>query len=238
MPDWNQQLFLLLNAPAHPASWMVQPSILLADSPVAVVPLLLVGLWIWGAPSRRGSLLAVAGAILVGQGINQALGLLWFEPRPFMVPIGHTLMAHAPDNGFPSDHATFVWTLSAGLILTGAATRWGAAVCVYGFAVAWSRVWLGVHFPDDMAASALVAVACGGLARVARPAASAWLLPWPDRLYEAALPALRLPQSLIPRQVRDEQPLGTVLPGVPASTVPGSGCRAGLSRRGPRDECS
>ena len=173
---------------------------MLAASPVAAAPLLLIGLWVWGAASRRGALLAVAGAILVAQGVNLTLGLLWFDPRPFMVPIGRTLVAHAADNGFPSDHATLVWTLGLGLIMTGAAVRWGAAACVYGLAVAWSRVWLGVHFPDDMAGSALVALACGSLARAAAPTITVWALPLADRAYEAALPALRLPPALVPRR--------------------------------------
>src|SRR4051812_42388870 len=108
-----------------------------------------------------------------------------------MVPVGHTLLAHVPDSGFPSDHATFVWTLAAGLILTGAARPVGMFVFVYGSFVAWSRVYLGVHFPDDMLASALVALACGGLARAAVPAAALWLLPPANRSYETLLTTLR-----------------------------------------------
>ena len=202
LSDWNQHLFLLLNAPAHPAAWLVSGVIALAESPVVVAPLLLVALWIWGRPAHRGALLAVAGAMLVGQGINQILGLLWFEPRPFMVPIGHTLAAHVADNSFPSDHATFVWALGAGLWLSGAAPRWGRAVCLYGLAVAWSRVWLGVHFPDDMLISALVGAVSGGLAHMACPAADIWVRPFVERIYEGALPLLRLPAALIPRRQR------------------------------------
>lgn len=200
--DWNQHLFLLFDAPAHPAAWLVQDVTALADSPVIVAPLLLLALWIWGVPARRGALLAVAGASLVGQGFNQLLGLLWFEPRPFMVPVGHTLMAHTADNGFPSDHATLVWTLGAGLLLTGAAPRWGMAVCLYGGAVAWSRVWLGIHFPIDMLASAAVGAASGSLGRIGRPVIDIWVLPPLDRAYEGALPLLHLPAALLPRQQR------------------------------------
>ena len=200
MFTWNQNLFLLLNAPAHPPASLVEAVILLAGSPVAVAPALLVGLWVWGEPRRRGALLAVAAAILVGQGANQSLGLLWFDPRPFMVPVGHTLMAHAADNGFPSDHATLVWALGAGLLLTGAAPRWGVAISLYGAAVAWSRVWLGIHFPYDMLASGVVGFACGVLARTVRPAVETWVLPMADLAYEGALPVLRLPPALIPRR--------------------------------------
>jgi len=205
--DWNQPLFLLLNAPAHPGAWLVRSVAALADSPVIAAPSLLVALWIWGMPARRGALLAAAGALLVGQGFNQALGLLWFEPRPFMIPVGRTLMAHTADNGFPSDHATLVWTLGAALLLTRAAPRWGAAVCLYGGAVAWSRVWLGIHFPIDMLASALVGATSGSLGRVGRPVIDVWALPPVDQAYEGALRLLRLPVTLVPRR-RPCEPTG------------------------------
>jgi len=199
MSGLNQQLFLLLNASAISHGWVVQAIILLADSPVVVGPAVLVGLWVWGPTSRRGALLSVAGAMLAGQAVNQLLGLVIFDPRPFMVPLGHTLMTHVADNGFPSDHATFTWTLGVGLILTAAALRWGAFVCAYGVAVAWSRVWLGIHFPEDMMGSAFVAFGCGGLARLGAPVASTWLLPFTDRSYQVMLRLLHLPPALFPR---------------------------------------
>ncbi len=200
MLEWNRQLFLSINAGAAPAAWLTNIVAALASSPAAVAPLLLVGLWVWGVPSRRGALLGVAVATVAAQGVNMTLGLLWFDPRPFMVPIGHTLVAHVADNGFPSDHATLVWTLGAGLWLTGAAPRWGAAVCLYGAAVAWSRVWLGVHFPVDMLASGMVGVLLGGCARAVRPGIDRLLLPLADRAYERAVRSMRLPASLVPRR--------------------------------------
>ncbi len=140
MPEWNQQLFLFINASAAPNAWLTQMADIIASSPVVVGPLLMVALWVWGRPTRRGRLLAVAGGMLIGLGINQVLGLLYFEPRPLIIGLGHTLLSHVPDNSFPSDHATFIWTLGVGLVASGAARRWGAAVCLYGMSVAWSRV--------------------------------------------------------------------------------------------------
>ncbi len=202
MSGWNQQLFLLINASAEPDAWLVQCAALLANSPALVAPALLVALWVWGHPAKRGALLSVTGGILIGLGINQLLGLLYFEPRPFMMEIGHTFLPHVPENSFPSDHATLVWTLGLGLIATGTAQRWGALVCLYGAGVAWSRVYLGVHFPIDMIASIPVALASGGIARIGQPVLATRVLPLVDELYEAALRTLRVPPMLVPRQVR------------------------------------
>ena len=205
MPGWNQQVFLLINASAEPSVWLVQCAAVLAESPVVVAPVLLVTLWIWGPPARRGHLLSVAAGMLIGLGINQLLGFLYFEPRPFMIGIGHTLLQHVPENSFPSDHATLVWTLGIGLIVTGAAPRWGAVICLYGVGVAWSRVYLGLHFPIDMIASVPIALMGGATARIAQHAVAIWILPLVDELYEAALRILRVPPVLVPRQIRSDR---------------------------------
>lgn len=199
---WNQHLFLAINASADSAAWVVTLAGLVANSPDVLGPALLVGLWVWGPPAERGALLAVAGGVLVALGINLVAGMIWFEPRPFMAGIGHTWLRHAADNSFPSDHATFVWSLGAGLIFTRAARGWGGATCVYGVLVAWSRVYVGVHFPIDMMASVPIALAGGGVACVARPVVAAWVLPVAGGMYEAALPMLHLPANLFPRQAR------------------------------------
>lgn len=205
MPAWNQRLFLLINASADPNAWLVQLARMIANSPVVVGPVLLVALWVWGQPSRRGGLLSVAGGMLIGLGINQGLGFLYFEPRPFMIGLGRTLLSHVPENSFPSDHATFIWTLGVGLIMTGVARRWGMVVCLYGAGVAWSRVYLGVHFPIDMIASIPVAAVSGGIARVGHPTVATRALPLADGFYEAALRAFRVPPVLAPRQVRSDR---------------------------------
>ncbi len=206
MSGWNQHLFLLINAGPHPIVWIVDAALLIAGSPVVVAPALLIVLWVWGRPDRRGGLLAVAGGMVIGLCINFGLGLIWFEPRPFMVGLGHTLLAHAPDNSFPSDHVTFTWALGAGLIATGAARRTGVVVCLYGVSVAWARVFLGVHFPIDMLASAGVGAVSGGIAVATRPWVAVTVLPVADRLYEGTVAILHLPPVLVPRQGRQLGP--------------------------------
>jgi len=209
MPGWNQRLFLLINAAADPNTWLVHLARIIANSPVVIGPVLLITLWVWGRPAKRGGLLSVAGGILVGLGINQVLGFVYFEPRPFMIGLGHTLLVHLPDNSFPSDHATFVWGLGLGLLSTKAAQKLGAAVCLYGVAVAWSRVYLGVHFPIDMIAAGPVAVVAAGFARISQPSVTSWVLPLPDGMYETSLRVLRLPSALIPRQPAIRAPILT-----------------------------
>ena len=150
MEDWNATIFLALNAPEHPAAGLVMFAVALAQWAIFLVPVLLVVLWLWGdRQSRAGLLLAFFGAELA-LAFNQIIALLWYHPRPFAVPIGRTLVEHVADSSFPSDHMTFLLAVGLGL-LAWTQQRWaGLQVLALAVPVAWSRLFLGVHFPLDM----------------------------------------------------------------------------------------
>jgi len=202
---WNEQLFLIINASGASATAGVELARLLANSPIVVAPVLLTGLWVWGSPNRRGGLISVALGMLIGLSVNQLLGFAYFEPRPFMIGIGHTLLQHPSDNSFPSDHVTFIWAMGFGLISTRSARGYGVVTCLYGMGVAWARVFLGVHFPLDMMASFVVAITSAGIAAFCQPVVTTWVLPVADGMYEMLLQVLHMPQMLIPRQSRHDQ---------------------------------
>lgn len=189
---WNQYIFLLLNAPAHPDAVVVEAAKFAANWLVVAAALLMGYLWIWGPAMKRSALIAVAISTALALGINLFLGFLWFEPRPFMIGLGHTLMSHAPDNSFPSDHATFMWSLGLGLVATRASRRAGWLVAIFGAAVAWARIYLGVHFPVDMIGSFAVAVVSAAIACALVPVVKRRLLPVIEDWYEAILAKLCL----------------------------------------------
>jgi len=200
MLRWNHDLFLLINASESPAAPIVLIANLFASSPVYVVPALLIFLWVRGRTSARGGLLSVTLGLVAGLGINQILGLLWHEPRPFMIGLGHTLTNHVVENSFPSDHATLIWSLAFGLIATQAASPWGIAVSIVGLLVGWARIYLGVHFPIDIFASVFVALASAAIARLTNPPIAKRILPTIDGSYEGVLRSLSLPIGLFPRR--------------------------------------
>ncbi len=200
--SWNTALFLSLNAASRPDTFELSTIESLASLPVLLAPVLLVSLWIAGPSGQRPALIAVGIALFVGQGMNWLLGLIWFEPRPFMAGIGHTWMAHAPDNGFPSDHATLAWSLGLALVLTGASIRWGLAACAAGVAAGWARVRLGVHFPVDVLASVPVGLLAGIFARGVLPPVGLWVAPLAEHAHGALCERLRLAQ----RDSHDEPP--------------------------------
>lgn len=190
MPEWNVPLFLLLNASDLPGPAALLALEAMASAPVILAPVLLASLWIWGQAKRRAALMATGVGVFAGQAINLGLGLLFFDPRPFMAGIGHTWLAHVADNGFPSDHATLGWSLGLGLILTGASRRWGVVACLIGVATGWVRVFLGIHFPLDVLASIPAGLLAALIACVMLPAIRRWISPTAEHLYDASLKRL------------------------------------------------
>jgi undecaprenyl-diphosphatase len=86
------------------------------------------------------------------------------EKRPFQAHRVHQLIAHAPGQSFPSDHAT----ASFGIALAVAAFlswRWGLLLFALAIVVGFARVYAGIHYPGDIAGSLLVAAL--GVATVA-----------------------------------------------------------------------
>ncbi|MFM0220029.1 phosphatase PAP2 family protein [Paraburkholderia caledonica] len=160
----NRALFLSINATPSAPVWLIDIARFIADDVIYLVPLLLVALWLAGGEDRRAAAVRVCCAVLVALGINQLIGLGWMHPRPFMIGLGHTFIEHAPDSSFPSDHVTVLASGALTLLLAGE-RRYGLSMLLAGLAVAWARVFVGVHFPLDMAGA--VAVACVAYALVA-----------------------------------------------------------------------
>lgn len=153
---FNQALFLLINGTTATPAWLVGIAMLIADYVIWLIPLLLAAMWLWGNEAQRGLAVRACLVAMLGVGANQLIGLAWQHPRPFMIGLGHTFLPHAPDSSFPSDHATVFAGIALTLLL-GGARGLGGFTLVAGVAVAWARVFLGVHFPLDMLGAVVVA---------------------------------------------------------------------------------
>lgn len=75
---------------------------------------------------------------------------------------------------FPSGHATTSMTLVAALVMLTWGSGWGWFVGVVGssfvLAIAWTRLYLGVHYPSDILAGWLVSLAWAiGVSLIIRP---------------------------------------------------------------------
>ena len=199
MGHLNDLLFLAINASAHPPSVLLAIGLFCASWLVPLAVLLFVVLWVRKPADERGALIVATAVMLIGLGINQVLGVLYFHPRPFMIGLGHQYLPHPADNSFPSDHATFMWSLGFALLALGRERLWGSVLVLAGFSVAWARIYVGVHFPLDMLGSFVVALMAAFLARPLSRPIERWALPSCNRLYDRLIEALRLPPVIFPR---------------------------------------
>lgn len=93
----------------------------------------------------------------LGFTISQWIGIVNFRPRPFVFLEGvKLLISKSPESkSFPSDHATLAFALAVSLLLSGE-KKWGGVALALAIFVALGRVYVGVHFPLDVAAGAVL----------------------------------------------------------------------------------
>jgi undecaprenyl-diphosphatase len=137
-----------------------------------VVVLLAAGLLLRRPRLVSASVLAViaAGAGLI---VAALLARVVDRPRPFVAHHQiHAFLAHAADPGFPSDHATAGFAIAVVLLIRLGLRWWPVLLAAVALAV--SRVLVGVHYPGDVLAGALL----GTAAAVAVCFVSTRLGPW------------------------------------------------------------
>lgn len=77
------------------------------------------------------------------------------DPRPFVVEHIKPLIAHAADNGFPSDHTLL--TMAIASVVFAYNKKLGAVLFVITFLVGAARVLAYVHHPLDIIGSIVIA---------------------------------------------------------------------------------
>lgn len=89
--------------------------------------------------------------------LREIIGMLHFRARPFMAHAFEPLISLSlVDSSFPSGHATAAFALAA--IVLKYDTLWGVIFAIFAGLVAWGRVYVGVHYPSDVIAGAILGV--------------------------------------------------------------------------------
>jgi len=199
MESLNLKLFFWLNQGAGQQPVVDEVAVLFAESGPYLLMLALVVFWYMANDHRRHSLLEATEASIVGLLINQLLGLMIYHPRPYMVGLVEPLVAHAPENSFPSDHATLMFAAAFYLLMVRHWAACGIPLLTIAALTAWGRVYSGIHFPFDIMGSLLVGLVSIGLAGfIANP-----LKYINDRLIRTTDPLTRRLGQVIRRKNRD-----------------------------------
>lgn len=129
--------------------------------------LVLALIFFWCVDKRKGYYLMAVG--FTGTIVNQFLKLVFRVPRPWVKDPDFTILEQARDAAagysFPSGH-TQMAVGTFGSIAASMKQRWVKAVCAaLMILVPFSRMYIGVHTPQDVLVSALIALALVGLLR-------------------------------------------------------------------------
>jgi membrane-associated phospholipid phosphatase len=150
--DWT---FRQVNDLARATGWLHTPARMWAEYGVVLFAVLLLLGW-WrarsiGEPARVAAALWAPFGMLLAIGINQPVGHLVAERRPYDV-LQHVLVLvpRTTDFSFPSDHAVMAGAVAAGVWWVD--RRLGMIALLAAVAMAFARVYVGAHYPLDVVA--------------------------------------------------------------------------------------
>ncbi len=154
MSSPDAELFLLLSSfSGNPV--LDTSMLLLAEISLFAVPAAMFYLWFQGTEGRRDSILT-GFAVLVGVSFTYVMGMFYFHHQPFTAY--EAIVAAQPNNAFPSQHTALAfsafWTL-----LWRSRKKISAVVGVAGVAAGFARVFVGFHYPVDIAGGVIAGLA-------------------------------------------------------------------------------
>ena len=126
---------------------------------------IVLGLLLLVIPRARKVGLTVLTALLIGALItNVTLKPLVGRIRPWLVVEGLTALVEETDlRSFPSGHTTAAFAFAGAVLCSTPVKRWRALALAVAGLMAFSRLYVGVHYPTDVLAGVVVGLLAGAL---------------------------------------------------------------------------
>ncbi len=137
---------------------MINYASLIAHDLVYLFLLIFAITWLRGSREIKTGIIKAAIFTAITLSISEVLSAVLNTPRPFVMEVGRTLIEHAPTGSFPSNHMS-IFSGIAFAYYFSAQRDLGRILLWTAWLVAWSRVYVGVHFPIDMMGAFVIALA-------------------------------------------------------------------------------
>ncbi len=114
------------------------------------------------SPYRKRCALMLFFSVALSHLVSQILKPIIGRPRPFVTYPGKRLLIHTPGGySCPSGHSATSFAAAAVLCL--ASKQLGVAAVVLALGIAFSRIFLFVHYPSDTVIGSVLGVSCACL---------------------------------------------------------------------------
>ena len=176
----DSALFLALNGSATSPHWLTALAVFSTHHLPELVASGAAGAFLVGSRQTKLGVLQVFAAMAMALVLAHLGQSLVASDRPFVLGLGTQWLPHRASHSLPSAHASvsFAFASAVAMVMAVGYRLWALAALAVAMLISWSRVYLGLHFPSDIAAGALVGAASGWLAcrlplskRLHRPAA-------------------------------------------------------------------
>ena len=154
----NLYLFHLLNVPDQASIWMINYASLIAHDLVYLFLLIFAVAWLRGSREIKTGIIKAFIFTAITLLMSEVLSAVLNTPRPFVMDVGRTLIEHASTGSFPSNHMSIFSGIAFAYYFSPQRDL-GRILIWTAWLVAWSRVYVGVHFPIDMVGAFLIALA-------------------------------------------------------------------------------
>ncbi|KXY78597.1 undecaprenyl-diphosphatase [Bacillus anthracis] len=153
--QFNIDIFRAINDLGKQYSFLNPAIVFLAEYMVYIFALIIFAYWFTGSRKSRMMVIQAMVAFVIAEVIGKIAGEFHLNYQPFAVlPDVNKLVDHAVDNSFPSDHTILFFSICFSFWLVRKRTGW--LWLILALCVAISRIWVGVHYPFDVAVGALI----------------------------------------------------------------------------------
>lgn len=127
---------------------------------IYLLPIILIITWFWSAQSKKIALGATLAGLFSWVIFAKILASIVKRPRPFDSGGFTEVLFKRPDFSFPSDHAAFLFAVTFYFYLAGY-KKLAYFLVIMAVLISFARIGLGVHFPGDIIAGAILGLLGG-----------------------------------------------------------------------------